>query len=291
MKEIVVVSGKGGTGKTSLLASFALLAEEPVVADCDVDAADLHLILEPIVRKTHDFISGYEAEVMPDLCDSCGACLNLCRFDAIRGDGGPFVIDPHGCEGCGTCAAFCPRDAVALRERHCGVWMVSETRAGPMAHARLGIAAENSGKLVSTVRREARRLASERKRDLILIDGPPGTGCPVIASIGGASLVLVVTEPTVSGEHDLRRILELARHFRVPACVTVNKWDISPAMTNRIERGARTMGADVLGRVRYDKGFTRAQIDACAVVETDAVSAGDVRRVWFQLLDLVGEKS
>lgn len=288
MKEIVVISGKGGTGKTSVLASFAMLAEKPVLADCDVDAADLHLVLKPDVREQHDFISGHEAVVLQDVCDSCGACLNLCRFDAIKEIPQPnghslFEIDPHSCEGCGVCYAFCPLKAIAFPDRHCGEWMISKTRAGPMVHAKLGIAAENSGKLVSTVREEARKLAKEKGHDLILVDGPPGTGCPVIASITGASMVLVVTEPTLSGEHDLKRILELTKHFKIPACVCVNKWDICAEMAEQIEHLAMSMGASVLGRICYDKGVTKAQIESRSVVEMDTSGAQDIRQIWKAL--------
>jgi MinD superfamily P-loop ATPase len=288
MKEIVVISGKGGTGKTSVLASFAVLAKNAVLADCDVDAADLHLVLKPDIIEKNDFISGHEAVVLQDICDSCGACLNLCRFDAIKEILQPsgkslFEIDPHSCEGCGVCYTFCPLKAVDFKDRHCGEWMISSTRAGSMVHAKLGIASENSGKLVSTVKEKARELAGKENRDLILIDGPPGTGCPVIASITGASMVLVVTEPTVSGEHDLKRILELIRHFNIPAFVCVNKWDICPEMTEEIENLAVSTGASVLGRIRYDTGVTKAQIKALAVVETDTPSAQDIRAVWQAL--------
>ncbi len=288
MREIVVISGKGGTGKTSILASFALLADNPVIADCDVDAADLHLILSPDIKETHDFYSGHEAVVIPELCDGCGACLNLCRFDAFEeipreGKDSLFRIEPTSCEGCGVCVRFCPQKAIDFPDRHCGIWMKSQTRVGPMVHAKLGIAAENSGRLVSMVRDEAKKIANQKQHDLILIDGPPGTGCPVIASITGASEVLIVTEPTMSGEHDLKRILELAAHFRIPANVCVNKWDISPEMTERIEELARSMGANVLGRIRYDKAVTDAQKLTKAVIETDAPSAEDVRQIWNNL--------
>ena len=280
MKEIVIISGKGGTGKTSLLASFAILAQNAVLADCDVDAADLHLILTPNIQEKHEFWSGVEAIIDPTLCTNCGACLNLCRFDAIKETNGLFHIDPTACEGCGVCARFCPKGAVRLEKRLCGAWMVSSTRAGPMVHAKLGIAAENSGRLVLTVRQEARRVAEETKRDMILIDGPPGIGCPVIASISGASAALIVTEPTPSGEHDLLRALELTRHFKVPAFICVNKWDIAPEKAVQIEKQALANGATILGRIRYDKGVTQAQKQAKAVIETDTPSASDIKGLW-----------
>ncbi len=292
MREIVVISGKGGTGKTSLTASFAILSGDAVVADCDVDAADLHLVLEPHLRARRPFHSGREAIIRPADCTGCGDCLAHCRFDAMRvaagEQGAPiFAVDPIACEGCGLCVRLCPAQAIDFPERLCGEWMVSDTRSGPMVHARLGIAAENSGKLVSTVRREARRLAEAQQRGLVLVDGPPGIGCPVIASVTGASLVVVVTEPTVAGDHDLARVLSLARHFGLPAAVCVNKWDLSPALSERIEARALAAGAVPVGRIRYDAGVTRAQLAARAVVEIETPSAEDIRRVWRRVLSLV----
>ncbi len=288
MREIVVISGKGGTGKTSLVASFAVLADRPVIADCDVDAADLHLVLSPRIRERHDFCSGHEAVIRQDDCIGCGACLAHCRFEAVKMNGkaageAVFSIDSVSCEGCGVCVRFCPLQAIDFPERLCGNWMISETRAGPMVHARLGVAAENSGKLVSLVRREARRIAEEENHPLVIVDGPPGISCPVIASVTGASLVLVVTEPTVSGEHDLERVLSLTRHFGMPAAVCVNKWDLNPEMTDRIEGNARRAEAWIVGRVRYDRSVTLAQMQGQAVVETDAPSVEDVQHIWSQL--------
>ncbi|MHB1045643.1 MAG: ATP-binding protein [Thermoanaerobaculia bacterium] len=288
MREIVVISGKGGTGKTSLTASFAVLADRPVVADCDVDAADLHLVLSPTVVERHEFRSGHEAVIREEDCLGCGICLEDCRFDAVKRHGTAggrvtYSIDPTACEGCGVCVRFCPEHAIDFPERRSGEWMVSATRCGPMVHARLATATGNSGKLVSTVRQEARRIAEEKGRPLVLVDGPPGVGCPVIASVTGASLVLAVTEPTVSGEHDLERVLSLARHFDVPTAVCVNKWDLDPGMADRIEQSAVKAGARLAGRVRYDRGVTAAQLERRAVVETDAPSAEDVRRVWESL--------
>ena len=283
MKEIVILSGKGGTGKTSLSASFARLADRPVVADCDVDAADLHLVLDPQVRERHEFRCGNVAVIRQEDCIACGRCAEYCRFgaaDSPAADPACFMIDPVACEGCGVCVRFCPVEAIEFPENTCGEWMVSQTRCGPMVHARLAPAAENSGKLVSTVRAEARRLAEEQNRDLVIIDGPPGIGCPVIASLTDASQVVVVTEPTVSGEHDLQRVLELARHFDIPAAVCVNKWDLNPAASERIEKGARRSGARIAGRIRYDTAVTRAQIQGKTVVETDAPAAEDIRRIW-----------
>lgn len=289
MKEVVVISGKGGTGKTSLTASFAVLADRPVVADCDVDAADLHLVLSPRIQERHDFISGHEAVIRQQDCSACGACLADCRYDAVHVEAGSagreaYSIDPVSCEGCGVCVRFCPEQAIDFPDRLCGEWMVSETRCGPMVHARLGIAAENSGKLVSTVRQEARRIAENGGHPRILVDGPPGIGCPVIASLTGSSSVLVVTEPTVSGEHDLERVLALAKHFAISASVCVNKWDLNEQAADRIEEKARGEGARVLSRIRYDDSVTRAQMQGKAVVEIDAPSGQDIRRIWDELV-------
>lgn len=287
-EELVVISGKGGTGKTSLTASFAILAESAVVADCDVDAADLHLVLQPEVISRHRFLSGHEAVIMQSACDQCGVCYDQCRYDAVRletsADGETaYVVDPVTCEGCGVCVHFCPMQAIDFPEQLCGEWMISKSRSGPMVHARLGVAAENSGKLVTTVRQEARRIAEREGRSLIIVDGPPGIGCPVIASLTGATKALVVTEPTVSGEHDLRRVLQLTRHFDIPTAVCVNKWDLNAEMTVRIEGAARKAGVEPVGRIRYDPTTTKAQIQERSVVEIPAAAAADVREVWRRL--------
>lgn len=285
MKELVVISGKGGTGKTSVLGAFASLASSKVLADCDVDAADLHLILAPEIRSRNEFHCGHEARIRMDACTGCGRCLALCRFDAIRwtADSGTvrYTVDPIACEGCGVCVDFCPADAIDFPESIAGEWYLSGTRHGPMVHARLGIAAENSGKLVSIVRQQAKRLAEERALDLVLVDGPPGIGCPVIASITGCSLILIVTEPTLSGQHDLKRVAELARHFQVPAAVCINKWDLNTAMSDAIEAYASAMGITPVGRIRYDHAVTAAQVAGQTVLEYAQTGvAEDVRRVW-----------
>jgi MinD superfamily P-loop ATPase len=280
IKEITVISGKGGTGKTSLTASFAVLAQNAVMADCDVDAADLHLLLSPEIRQEHNFQCGRLARIVPERCTGCGLCLRHCRFGAVTESEGKYAISSESCEGCGVCVRVCPAGAVDFPERECGRWMVSDTRCGPMVHARLSAAAENSGKLVSIVRGQARMLAQETGRRLLITDGPPGIGCPVIASLTGASLALIVTEPTVSGEHDLMRVLSLAGHFKVPTAVCVNKWDLNPEMAERIEKRAGDFGARIAGRIGYDPGVTKAQIEARTVVETETPSAGDIRAVW-----------
>ena len=282
MKEIVVISGKGGTGKTSITGCFAALAENAVLADCDVDAADLHMLLAPEVIKTTDFISGNEAIIREDDCTGCGICMARCRFNAIETTlEGKYRVDLYGCEGCMVCVEVCPVKAIDFSPNHCGEWYYSHTRFGPMVHARLGIAQENSGKLVSTVRREAAAKAEELKKDLLIVDGPPGIGCPVIASVTGASLLVVVTEPTISGKHDMKRVLELAKHFSVPALVIVNKWDINPEMSTEIEEEAVLGGAEPVGRIPYDRVFTDAQINGRTLVEeTTGTVVDNVTAIW-----------
>lgn len=271
-----------------MVASFAALAQNKVMADCDVDAADLHLVLSPEVIRREEFSGGKTAAVVAEQCAGCGKCASVCRFDAIIFDGPPndvvgktYRIDPIACEGCGVCAHVCPVDAIALAPSINGEWFVSETRHGPMVHAKLGIAEENSGKLVTTIRREAKSLAEQRGLDLIIIDGSPGIGCPVIASITGASLVLIVTEPTLSGMHDLDRVADLAAHFKIATAVCVNKSDINPEMTEAIRSRCRERGIDVLGEIRYDTAVTKAQIQGKSVVEYDECPAsGDIRSLW-----------
>ncbi len=254
------------------------------MADCDVDAADLHLILNPDICHRHDFYSGHEAVIREADCVACGLCQTLCRFDAIQESGGTFRIDSASCEGCGVCTAFCPSEAIDFPDRMCGEWFVSRTRFGTLIHARLGIGAENSGKLVSTVRAQAKQFAQAIQADWILVDGPPGIGCPVIASITGADAVLAVTEPTCSGQHDLLRVLALARHFKIPAFVCINKWDINPEMTGKIEAAAAEAGATVAGRIPYDKSITTAQINGQSVVElNNGAASRAIQTLWENL--------
>ena len=277
MKQLTIISGKGGTGKTTVTAAFAHLAHNAVIADCDVDAADLHLILTPDIISQGPFYGGELPSVDYEKCTRCGLCEEQCRFGAIES----VKVDPVSCEGCGVCAYVCPEHAISMKERLSGRWFLSETRAGKMVHARLGIAAENSGKLVSLVRQQAKDLAEKEKKDLILIDGPPGIGCPVIASIGGVDLVLIVTEPTVSGLHDLKRTMEVAGHFNVPAMVCINKYDINPDNTRTIENYCAEKGIAVAGRIPFDPAVTKAMIHMLAVTE---YPCGDVteetKRVW-----------
>ncbi|MBW2067120.1 MAG: 4Fe-4S binding protein [Deltaproteobacteria bacterium] len=286
MKELVVVSGKGGTGKTSILAAFASLAESKVLCDADVDAADLHLIMNPQTLERHDFESGHTAIIDQDKCTQCGLCRDLCRWNAIS-EG--FVVDPIACEGCGVCHYFCPEEAIDFPLNRCGEWFISDTRFGPMAHARLGIAEENSGKLVTLIRQQGKKLAEERGLELLLTDGPPGIGCPVIASLGGASAVLIVAEPTVSGRHDMERVAELAAFFKVPAMVCVNKFDLNPDQGKAIEDFARRKQIRVMGRIPFDPVFTRAMVQGKTILEHDEHSQGSraLKKMWEDLAQVL----
>ena len=283
IREIVIVSGKGGTGKTSLAAAFAALAKNGILCDADVDAADLHLLMQPEVKERTDFMGGSKAVINPDLCTGCGTCRTLCRFDAISDR---YEVDPIRCEGCGVCVDFCPEQAIDFPVQRCGEWYISATRFGPMVHARLGIAEENSGRLVSLVRKETRQLAEERGLDLILTDGPPGIGCPVIAAIGGATALVIVVEPTVSGIHDMERVVDLAAHFRVPGLVIVNKYDLNVEMTEAIEQLAVQRNLVVLGRVPFDPVFTRSMVQGQTLFEygEETPTRQVVRDIWAKII-------
>lgn len=264
--EIVVLSGKGGTGKTSLSAAFAQLMSNPVLVDCDVDAANLHLLLAPAIEQSHDFVGAAKAHIDGTLCDGCGLCAETCRFDAIRLNGQASIDNLH-CEGCGVCARRCPAGAISLVPQLCGQWFPSRTRCGPLVHARLAPGQENSGKLVATLRRAAKAIAAGNGARWILVDGPPGTGCPVISSLTGAAYAVFVTEPTVSGFADLRRAAAVADHFQLPTGVVINKADINAAVADRVAEYAAATGRDLLGRIPYDPLFTRAQMAGTSVLD------------------------
>lgn len=289
MRQITVISGKGGTGKTSITAALSSLADKAVLADCDVDAADLHIILNPDVQRAEEFSGGRVAVMQKSLCTQCGACRELCRFEAI---GGSLAIDPVSCEGCGVCAALCPGKAITMVPKLSGHWFVSDTRNGPMVHARLGIAEDNSGKLVSQVRQEAKRLAEEKDFNYVIVDGPPGIGCPVIAAIAGADLVLVVTEPTLSGLHDLERVLATAGHFTIPAAVCVNKFDINPQNTSAIEDLCARQSVPVVARIPYDRSVVAALLQKKTVFEHEACAAvaDEIRQMWGRISALTAGK-
>ncbi|WP_455393307.1 ATP-binding protein [[Eubacterium] cellulosolvens] len=282
MKQITVISGKGGTGKTTITAAFASLAKNAVFADCDVDAADLHLILNPEILETIEF-SGMKLAIKDmEKCTDCGECQEHCRFGAIDDE---FNIIAERCEGCGVCEFVCPVEAIAMTDRKSGLAYKSTTRFGPMAHAVLNTAEEASGKLVNLVRNHARLMAAEKKNDLIIIDGPPGIGCPVISAITGVDLVLLVTEPTLSGIHDLDRILGVAGHFNIPSVVCINKVDINPENVNKIELYCRKNNIPIVGKLSYDNVATTAMIAGKTVVEynNDNKLSDELKNMWNKI--------
>ncbi len=284
MKQIVVISGKGGTGKTVVTGSLAALAENKVMVDCDVDAADLHLLLHPSVKERHEFRSGVTAIIDKKLCKECGKCLSACRFEAITPD---FRVEPFSCEGCALCSNVCPYKAIRMEENVAGEWFVSDTKYGPFVHAKLGIAEENSGKLVAKIRQVALELAQKQARDFVIIDGPPGIGCPVIASLSGVDCALVVTEPTLSGLHDAGRVMEVAGHFKIPIKLAVNKYDLNPAMTAKIVKFCQEQNVPVIGKIAFDATVVKALVEGKTIVEYDAdcPASDEVRKIWKDLKD------
>jgi MinD superfamily P-loop ATPase len=281
MKEIVVLSGKGGTGKTSIAAVFATLMNKPVVVDCDVDAANLHLLLCPVIEETYDFVEGAKARVDAAACTGCGQCIEACRFDAIHLIQGVATVDMMHCEGCAVCARICSEDAISLKPQLCGKWFLSHTKNGPMVYARLGPGQDNSGKQVSSLRGLAKAIARQDGASWILVDGPPGTGCPVISSLTGVDYVVMVTEPTMSGFADLKRTIAVADHFHVPVGIVINKEDINADVAARIEGYAAQTGRDSLGRIGYDPAFTRAQLSETSVLEEASASLrGQLKDLW-----------
>jgi MinD superfamily P-loop ATPase len=296
MKQITVISGKGGTGKTVLTAAFAAIAKSKVMADCDVDASDLHLLLHPRIEETHDFKGGMKAILDPEQCTLCGECLRVCRFDAIseesenNGGSPKVIIQPISCEGCQVCALVCPAGAIRMQENVAGQWYLSGTRYGPMVHARLGIAQENSGKLVTVVRRNAREIAQKERLDLVIVDGPPGIGCPVIASITGVDLVVIVTEPSLSAISDLKRVLDLTRHFRIPSTVLVNKCDLNRENTEAIEEFCRAEGIPAAGKLEFDNLFTQAMVQGTTVIEHSKSNlAREIANIWDRIQSEVAD--
>lgn len=281
MKEVVVISGKGGTGKTSIVSALAGLGPDKVLADCDVDAADLHLILEPTIKNSHEFWSGELAAIDPDLCVQCGECVTHCRFGAINNQ---FQVMQEHCEGCGVCAHVCPTKAAVMTPRMCGHWYHSDTRFGPMIHAALGIGEENSGKLVTTVRQASHNLAESLGRNLVLVDGSPGIGCPVIASLANADLAVIVVEPTMSAVHDMQRVHDLTGHFGVKPLTVINKANINPALVSEINEYCRSRNIPVIGTLPYDTAFTRAQINGQTICEYDPAGTGKMlEEIWEKL--------
>jgi MinD superfamily P-loop ATPase len=282
VKEVVVLSGKGGTGKTSIVGSFAALAKDAVLVDCDVDAADLHLILRPVAQQKHEFWSGQVAVINECKCTQCGLCQEICRFKAIN----DFKVDRTSCEGCGFCSRICHSEAITMKDNMAGHWFISKTEYGTMIHARLGIAQENSGKLVATVRQQARKSAEKQNLDYIISDGPPGIGCPVISSLSGANLALLVTEPTLSGIHDLERVFDVCHHFNVPALVCINKYDINEENARQIETYCQAQGADVVAKIPFDNVFTEAMVHGLPVVKySDNTTSREIRQLWQNIAE------
>ena len=289
MKEIVVISGKGGTGKTSITASLAILGgNEVIVADCDVDAADMHLLMDPDFGKAVDFYSGELAFIDQEACISCGECLNVCRFDAISIENGKYVVDPLGCEGCGYCARICPVQAISNSEQNVGKWFLSDIRTGTsMVHARLSIGAENSGKLVARVKKEAKLLAEAQDKHIVLVDGSPGVGCPVVSSLSGASFTVLVTEPTVSGIHDLKRVYELVKKFGIKAGCIINKSDLNKNVSDDIKSFLAKEDIVLLAEIPYNEKFTMAMTNGKTVVEWDEELRILINESWEKIKKIV----
>lgn len=290
--EVTVVSGKGGTGKTVVVSSLARLLDSKVMADCDVDAPDLHLLLKPSIQRAEAFSGGKLASIDRDRCTGCGQCAEHCRFDAIHESLEPgsrhYKVDRISCEGCAVCYYVCPEAAVEMHDNQNGTWYVSDTNFGPLVHACLDPAEENTGKLVSIVRKEARSLADREGLRYIIVDGPPGIGCPVISSITGTELVVIVTEPTVSGYHDCERVASLARHFGVPAAAVINKYDLNLEATARAEAFFAKESIALLGKIPYGLEVSRAIADAKLVVDLeDSPVATELRAVGVALRDLL----
>jgi MinD superfamily P-loop ATPase len=289
MREILVISGKGGTGKTSLTSAFAHLSGRPVICDLDVDAPDLHLLLHPENQEAHAFHSGYEARIVDERCSNCGTCGEMCAYDAVEpGDSYPR-INPLKCEGCKVCVQFCPEDAIDFLSRHCGTWYRSTTRFGTMLHAQLFPGEENSGRLVALLRQQAKEVAQTEGLPLILSDGPPGIGCPVISAVSGVDLAVIVTEPTPSGIHDMERIVSLCDHFKIPVVVLINKSDLNPAITEQIRQACRDRGSFVVGELPHDPVFVEAMVAGKTVTEfTNGPIARVLERSWSRIAELAG---
>jgi MinD superfamily P-loop ATPase len=284
IKQLAIVSGKGGTGKTTIAAAFAALAKDKVMVDCDVDAADLHLLLKPKILIQEKYFGGRSPRVDLDKCTQCGLCTEVCRFNAI--DNG--VVNPISCEGCGFCSHICPESAIVMEDAFSGDWFVSETPYGPFVHARLGIGEENSGKLVTVVRKKAVEIARERNLNLILIDGPPGIGCPVTASLTGVNLVLAITEPTLSGIHDLERILTLSHHFKIPSTVCINKFDINRQNSDQIISYCESNGSKMIAKIPYEPKVVEALVNKKTVMDYSCNEVqGIVYRMWKEVETMI----
>lgn len=289
MKQLVVISGKGGTGKTVISGALAALVQKKVLADCDVDAANLYLLLHPEVREEHSFSGGKKARVDLEKCTGCGNCLEVCRFLAISArEDGKIAVDPISCEGCGICSHICPVEAIQMEQNISGKWYVSSTKYGPFVHARLGIGEENSGKLVTEVRKKAKEIAEKDGLDFVIVDGPPGLGCPVIASLSGADLALIVTEPTLSGIHDMERVIRVARHFLTKVACCINKFDLNPRMTGEIEQWCRASSVPIVGKIPFEEAVVQSLVQGLIVTEFGENAASqEIKKMWPGLKSLL----
>jgi MinD superfamily P-loop ATPase len=292
MKQLVILSGKGGTGKTSLAGAFAHLAHDgpspiqAVLADADVDAANLELVLCPERIETHDFTGGSVAVIDQECCDGCGICEQVCRFDAIQSMTDGNRVYPIACDGCAACVYQCPEEAIHMQPQTAGQWYRSDSCYGPLYHADLYPAQENSGKLVTLVKQNARLHALDNNSHVVIVDGPPGIGCPVIAAAAGADLALVVTEPSAAGIHDLGRVLQTTSHFRIPTLVVINKADIYPEGTAQIEKVCAELGIEVVGRIPFDEMVTRAIINGepVTVYQPAAPASLAISQIWLEVI-------
>ncbi len=289
MKEIVIISGKGGTGKTSITAAFAMLAgKNAIIADCDVDAADMHLLLQPDFSHAEDFYSGFKAVIDQNLCMKCGKCQQVCRFDAVKKIDDYYNIINLDCEGCAYCAEICPLKAIQMVEQNVGKWYISKIKSETkMVHAKLGIGADNSGKLVAKVKKEAKNIAQETGKDIILVDGSPGIGCPVVSSLSGANYVILVTEPTLSGFHDMQRVFELIQNFKLPAGCIINKYDINIEIAEKIRDFCEKNSIDHISNLPYDESFTAAMTDGKTIIESNSETLKIILRdSWKKIIKL-----
>jgi MinD superfamily P-loop ATPase len=287
MKEITILSGKGGAGKTSIAAALASVIQNAVFCDNDVDAADLHLIFNPEIKESYTFSSGNKAVINTEECTNCGLCADYCRFDAIHiSASGQLEVNHFQCEGCRLCERVCPAEAITMIENNNNFWYVSETRFGTLVHAKMGPGEENSGKLVTEVRRKAREIATEIKADFIVNDGPPGIGCSAIASVTGTDLVLLVIEPTLSGLHDAARLVELADSFKIPIQAVINKFDINPEITGKVETYLSDKNIPLAGKLAFEPKMVESMVAEKTIVEfaPDNEISNEILYVWKNIL-------